>query len=1114
MLVYLCYNEMYEIAMKKTPNILTYLFALLLASCVNDKPKELTLFSKINQENSNINFENTVIQSKDFNILNYRNFYNGGGVAIGDINNDGLDDVYLTGNMVPNKLYLNEGNFSFKDISETSKTEGKKAWSTGVVMVDINADGWLDIYVCNAGFIKGSDQKNELFINNQDGTFTEKAAAYNLDNNGFSTHAAFFDMDNDGDLDVYILNNSFLPVNSLNYSNKRELPAEEWPVKDFVKGGGDKIFRNDGGVFTDITKSSGIYTSLIGFGLGITVGDLNNDNYPDLYVSNDFFERDYLYINQQNGTFKEELTDWMNHISNFSMGADMADINNDGFPEIFVTDMLADDDIRLKKNTVFEEYNVYNYKQKQGFYEQFMQNTLQVNNQDGSFSEVANMAGVSASDWSWGALMFDADNDGYKDIFVSNGIGQDVINQDFIDFFANDIIQKMVLSGKKEEVDKVLEKMPSEAIPNAFYHNSKNLNFKDKAVEFGLDDKTFSNGSAFGDLDNDGDLDLVVNNVNQPALLYRNNSDTLIKNNFIGFKLNGNDQNKNAIGAKINAYHNGAVFYLENIPTRGFQSSISYKNTIGLGEIEQLDSVKIIWPDGKKTVFNELAVNQYHEIAYEPTLNNEEVSKNDISTLLKEKESTFSKLKEDRYIDFFNEGLIYKMLSKEGPAMAKGDFNGDGNLDIFIGGATDQFASLWLSDSKGKFEEKKNILFEKQNQFEDVAAVAFDVDNDGDQDIFIGSGGNNIRFSNKALANRLYLNDGKGNFTLGDVYNYALFNTAKVLAHDFNGDGFQDVFVGERSIKGKFGLIPKSSILLNDGKGNLRPAKNVIPELSQIGMVTNAKMVNLVGDEKLELVITLDWGVISVFEKDADNKWNIKETNLSQLEGWWNTVESADLNNDGLQDLILGNHGGNCYLMNQPENELLLWVHDFDGNGGVEKIMTRKVNGKNVPVPMKKELIEQLPFLKKQSMMHDEYAKKGMIDLFGKEVISQLKPLSANNFQSIVAYNKGDGKFDIHKLPPMAQVSSTNAISIYDFNKDGFQDIILAGNDFSYKPQFGRLDASYGQILINENGKSFKVLPQPLTGLSIKGEVKHIVKIADEFIFVRNDDKPLLFEMR
>jgi hypothetical protein len=810
----------------KSKLLLIICLACCFSNCEKEPTKAPTLFEKIAPKDSGISFINQVENTEGFNIFSYRNFYNGGGVSTGDINNDGLADVYFTNNMGKNKLFLNEENFKFKDITETAGVGGKGNWSTGVAMVDINADGLLDIYVCNAGFDRavkeGGNSKNELFINNGDNTFTEKAADYQLDENGYTTHAAFFDYDMDGDLDCYILNNSFMPVNTLNYSNKRKVYAKDWPVKDFLKGGGDKLLRNDDGQFNDVTEAAGIYGSLIGFGLGITIGDVNGDNLLDMYVSNDFFERDYLYLNQGDGTFKEDIKNWMGHLSLSSMGADMADINNDGYPEIFVTEMLPESDYRRKTTTMFENYNTYYLKQQRDFYHQYMQNTLQLNNQNETFSEIAHYAGVAASDWSWGALMFDADNDGYRDIYVCNGVYNDVTNQDFMDFFANDVMQKIALTGKKEDLQNVIDNMPSVPQLNKLYVNNKNLQFKDLGIEWGFDTPSFSNGAAYADLDNDGDLDLVVNNLNQEAMVYKNHADTFFKNHHLTLQLTGEGDNTFAIGAKATLYRKADVLTTQLIPTRGFQSSIDYKMVFGLGEDAEIDSLVVTWPNLRKTVILNPPIDTLLKISIQNTSN--QIAKNNATQeatnpILKSIKNDFAIPQEDQFIDFFQEGLTMRMLSREGPATAIGDVNGDGRDDVFIGGASGKFANLYLQTNNG-FKPKAQLTFEKIGDGEDTAAAFFDADKDGDLDLYIGTGGNNRAAGTPDMQDRFLINDGKGNFTqVEKALPINGFNTSIVLPYDFDGDGDLDLFVGSRSVPNQYGMPARSYLFDNDGNG-------------------------------------------------------------------------------------------------------------------------------------------------------------------------------------------------------------------------------------------------------------------------------------------------------
>ncbi len=1099
--------------------ILTLIILSFILGCQPEK-KTTVLFEKISIQSSGINFINEVANTEDFNLFSYRNFYNGGGVAMGDINNDGLTDIYFTSNLGKNKLFLNKGNFEFDDISESSGVGGTKAWSTGVAMVDLNHDGFLDIYVCNAGYVKGDDHQNELFINNQDNSFTEKAAEYNLNEDGYTTHAAFFDYDMDGDLDCYILNNSFIPVNTLNYSNKRELYAEDWNVKDFVKGGGDKLLKNENGKFVDITKEAGIYGSLIGFGLGITVGDVNGDNFPDLYISNDFFERDYLYINNGDGTFKEDIKNWMEHLSLSSMGADMADINNDGYPEIFVTEMLPSDDYRLKTVTLFDDYKKYYLALQKDFYHQYMHNTLQYNNKDQSFSEISHFSGVEASDWSWGALMFDADNDGYRDIYVCNGVFQDVTDQDFINFFADELMQKMALSGKKEDMSKILEKMPSTPLPNKVFKNNKDLTFSDVGTNWGFDEPSFSNGAAYGDLDNDGDLDLVINNLNQPAFLYKNNSEKQSDNHHLTIQLAGSEQNTFAIGAKVSVHIGAEHLNFQLIPTRGFQSSVDYKMVFGLGENVAVDSLVVFWDNHLKSVLKNPTIDtllrvDFKQVNKVPFTPNNDLIKSE-NQVLQEVATNFFPHEEDDFIDFFREGLVYKMLSKEGPTATIGDVNGDGFQDVFVGGASRQVGQIYLQ--KGTEFQFQSGNFEDESRFEDTAAHFFDADGDGDLDLFVGSGGNFQAQGGEFLQDRLYLNDGEGNFIIKkDAFPLNGFNTSVALSWDVDEDGDLDLFVGNRSIPKVYGLSPKNYWYQNDGQGNF---KNVIseiaPDLEQAGMITDAKLVDLTGDQKLELIVIGEWMVPKFFGYN-DGKLERLSSNLNDFSGWWYAIETADLDKDGDQDLILGNRGENFYLEGSEEAPIKLWLNDFDNNKTLEKILTRTINGRDMPVPLKKELSDQIVSLKKKNNKHTEYAKKSIQELFSQEVIENTEVKEGNYFKSIVALNNGDGNFTINSLPKETQFSSVNAIAAIDLNADGLKDLVMGGNDSHFAPQFSKLDASFGHVLMNTGAGEFERIGNKDFGFFVKGDIKSIIPMEKEnekFLFVLlNNQKPKLFKI-
>ncbi|MGB7395897.1 MAG: VCBS repeat-containing protein [Pricia sp.] len=1103
------------------------LFILLgiLVSCTSDEKetvekeeKRETLFVMRSADETGIDFINTVENQKNFNIFKYRNFYNGGGVAIGDVNNDGLADIYMSANMGPNKLYLNKGDFTFEDISEKAGITGNKPWSTGVAMADINGDGLLDIYVSNAGNMEGNNHDNDLYINNGDLTFTERAEEYNLAKTGFSTHASFFDYDKDGDLDAYILNNSNIPVSSLGYAEQREVRAQDWEgVPTIFKGVGDMLLRNDNGKFIDVSEEAGIYGSLIGFGLGVMVTDINGDLWPDIYVSNDFYERDYLYINQKDGTFKEEIKDWTSHLSLSAMGIDMADINNDGNADIFITDMLPEGDQRVKSVMEFEGYNVFKLKQSKDFYQQYIQNTLQLNNGNGSFSEVAYHSGVAKTDWSWAGLLFDMDNDGLRDIYVTNGVNHDLTDLDFVDFFANEIIQKMALTGKKESIDSIINKMPVRPQSNYAYKNNGDITFDNASADWGLEIPSLSNGAAYGDLDNDGDLDLVVNNVNMPAFIYENKADEFTDNHYIKLKFEGSGKNPFAVGASIKMYYDDHVVFQELIPSRGFQSSMDYVMDIGLGKTEKIDSLRVIWPDDFTQILTDVEADRLL------TLKRSEATETYVPPKKKKKETLLKEIdgsgwiahEENNYRDFDQEGLISKMISQEGPALAVGDLDGDGNEDVFVGGAAGKTGVLYRNRGNGRLDPQPLNL---DTEFEDTAAALFDADGDGNIDLMVGSGGNQTG-EGRTYRARLYLNDGNGKFSKSEQELPSAFDNISVIApHDFDGDGDIDVLVGSRSVTGTYGVDPEHIFLENKGDGTFVDAtERFAYDLKDAGMMTDAIWADVDGDGKKDLITVSEWGRPNVY-KNSGRRLGRSSTSLDSLYGWWNAIEAADLDNDGDMDFILGNQGSNVPYKASKEHPMKLWINDYDNNGTLEQIVTRNFDGKDYPIHQKKELTQQIVSLKKQSLKASEYARKTVDELFPESVFQNTIVKQGNTMESVIAINEGGGKFTIKKLPARVQLSCVCGISCADVNQDGHLDLVMGGNNFEFKPQYSRLDASYGNVLLGDGDLNFTWQDYNDSGFFIREEIKHLKQFKDKdgktfLIAAINDGKPRVFEL-
>jgi hypothetical protein len=1099
---------------------LMILFIPIFSAC-NRGNKQPSLFELLDESSTGLHFTNTLTPTDSFNIFHYMYYYNGAGVGAGDFNNDGLVDLFFASNLEQNKLFLNTGKLNFKEVTKEAGIPQDHGWSTGVSVVDINNDGLLDIYVCRVGNYGPLKSHNQFLIctgidKNGVPQYVDKARELGIDFSGFSTQAAFLDYDMDGDLDLYLLNHSVHAI-----SNFR--PRKEF-IGTYETLSGDRLFRNDAGAggaskFTEVTRDAGINSTAIGYGLGIAVSDINLDGYPDIYIGNDFHENDYLYINQHNGTFKEELGKCMMHTSQYSMGVDIADVNNDGYSEIISMDMLPADPYILKRSLGEDAYDLYNEKIKIGYNYQYTRNNLQLNDRNGTFSEVGLYSGVFATDWSWAALWMDFDNDGMKDLFVSNGIPKRMNDIDFINYIGNEEIQNKLLTNKSHEKDLALtDKFPQIKIPNKFFKNNGNLAFSDLEQQVADNKPTYSNGSVYADLDNDGDLDVVVNNINDPVMLYENKSNDKHDKAYVDIKLKGPVNNSNGVGAKLVLFGNNQLYLYEKQAVHGFMSAMEIPMHIGLDKIKP-DSAFLIWPDNTYQRINLPANNAQLVLTWQkgqPTF--------DYKTITTFKKNTTAHIanitdsvrldylhKENHFADFDREPLIPHMLSTEGPALAVADINNDGLQDVYIGAAKWEKGAVYLQKHNGTFYRTTQPSLENDSTFEDVDACITDVNNDGFPDLVVASGGNEFYGSDEHLLPRVYLNDGKGQFTrLPNAFTGLYETLSCVVPYDFNKDGFVDLFIGGRAMPWAYGQIPHSYLLQNDGTGKFKDVTAAhAKDLSNAGFVTRALWFDLDKDGDQDLICSFEWGGIDAW---INNNGQFTRKALTDKKGWWNFVLPCDIDNDGDIDLVAGNLGLNSRLKASEKEPVRLYYNDFDENGKKEQVLTYYVQGKEIPFANKSELEKQMPVLKKNFLYAEDFAKARLNDLFPSEKLNAAAILTANYFYNAILINDGHMQFSTQALPWEAQLTSYRDAAVINVNNDSLPDLLLGGNYYENNVEMGRYDADWGTVLINKGNNRFEV--ESPNGLFIKGQVRRIQKIdilkKEALVLARNNDSVMV----
>lgn len=1064
-----------------------FILGLGLSHCSTD---QIQIFERLPDRVTGIDFNNLIQENDRYNVYRFMNIYTGAGVAAGDINNDGLTDLYFSGNMVTGRLYLNKGNLQFEDITESSGLDNTR-WGTGTTMVDINQDGWMDIYVCVSGSEESRERANMLFINNGDNTFHEEAASFGIDDERQTQHGAFFDYDRDGDLDLFLIINPAAYERKVNVVQPRKLQGEGVST--------DVLYRNNGNnTFTDVSSEAHILIE--GYSLGVGISDINNDGWPDIYISNDFVGNDIMYINNGDGTFSDRASSYLAHTSYAGMGNDLADFNNDGLVDIMVLDMRPEDNLRQKLIISSTGYDRFQLMLEAGYQPQYSRNTLQLNRGGGHFSEIGFMAGVSSTDWSWSALFADYDNDGDKDLFVTNGFLRDLGNLDYIHY--QNIYDNPMGDADTKIKNKLadIHALEGANIHDYLYENMGEARFQDRSELWGIDRSGYSSGAVYADLDNDGDLELVVNNTNEPAHVYENMSNETNSKNYLQFDLNGPHGNRNGIGAKIRLSYKGRIQFYEHYVSRGYESSMDHRPHFGLGDVSIVDSLEIYWPDGKYQLFKNVPANQLLPVSYSAAVfrNPEPISaKTPLFQEVSQEQDIVFNHREDPQVDFNIQPILPKMHSQEGPGIAIGDINGDGFEDIYIGGATGSPGKIFTrNEDNTKYE---GTIWPMDSVSEDMGTLFFDAESDGDLDLFVVSGGTSFPIGSHYYQDRLYLNDGEGNFSKYTGLPQISSSGSSVVGADFDKDGDIDLFVGGRVVPGEYPLPPTSYLLRNDSEVNGKPKftdiTSQITGLKDIGMVTSALWTDYDNDSWLDLMLVGEFMPIVIFKNTQGQLGQTQIPGLKDTEGWWNSLVAADFDNDGDTDYMAGNLGLNSKYRATKRQPLCIYASDFDKNGRLDPVMCQFVDNKNYLTHTRDDLIKQISAMRARFKTYKEYAEATFEESFLKEELENAYIVRAKSFESSYIKNLGDGNFQLSALPWMAQVAPLYGMIAEDYNGDGFTDVILSGNSYSTEVSTGRYDASLGLVLLGDGKGGWHTMELGESGLMNVGDAKGLAAL-------------------